>query len=521
MQSACKRVDEIDLREEWAVLLADDEWNTGVTGIVASRIVERYHRPTILFGDGEGSCYGSGRSVPGVHLYNALKACSDWFTRFGGHEQAAGCALLPEHVELFASALDRYLMENYAEDVFLPLRQYDAELPLAGMTLGLAHDMDRLEPCGFGNPRPVFLFRDVEMAGLSRTNDGKHLRMRFGSREGVEGIAFRQGDAYDTLAGSRACDALAVPDVNDWMGRRRVQAIVEHIRPPQGMAYARVQLNAARAGLSRALLRAVAGQGGEDAATLGYIQGLEAFLNAVKRSCWGTAALCYTASGAEALLKALHESGLLDRIYVGAGCAPQATRRENSLIIAPDPERLNVSGYDAVFVFDGLLAGGEASWIMSRLNNPKNCIIITGNAENAQAGQFTREALLGVWRAMKLRLSAGAGPSGPTGWDWLSDLDAIGPWRAEVSARVFLELGLLLELDRLPWLAFTEPQPKADLNDSRIFRWLTESNRRRADEPEGQGAGDTGLSNARHTLPGHHDAAEGRRGVRGAAGQDA
>ncbi len=490
-----------------AIVLYQPHWNTGVTGIVASRIVERYHRPTFLFGDGEGACYGSGRSVPGVHLYQAMKACSQWFLRYGGHEQAAGCALLPEHVELFAAELDGFLAETYPEDVFLALRYFDAELAVSELSMGLAEDMDRLEPCGFGNPRPVFLLKDVGLAGLARTKDEKHLRMRFGGVSGVEGIAFRQGGMYAALQGASTCDALVVPDVNEWLGRQRVQAVVEHIRPTQGFDGARALIGKARGVVQASLVRLA--DGDEPAVPLGWQTGVSAFLEAVRGSCWGTLALCLTETTALALLEALRHDSLLDRVYAGVGAAHQAARRENALVLAPDWKAVPLEGYERVFLFDGSLSGDMKTRIAERLNNVENCIIISGNSSAPQAGEFCREELLRVYRLIKGALLSKAGPAGPADWHWL-ERDGISPWRAEVSARIFMELGLLLELDKPVWLRPAEPAAKADLNTSVIWQRLTESIRRCGDESEGQSALGAGLSNARHPLPGYHDAVEGR-----------
>lgn len=502
-----------------AIVLYQPQWNTGVTGIVASRIVERYHRPTFLFGDGEGACYGSGRSVPGVHLFQAMKACSRWFLRYGGHEQAAGCALLPEHVELFAAALDRFLAENYAEDVFLPLRQYDTELAVSELTISLAEDMDKLEPCGFGNPRPVFYLKDAALAGLARTKDEKHLRMRFGGSNGVEGIAFRQGAMFDALQGAAVCDALVVPDVNDWMGRQRVQAVVEHIRPPHGEAGARALIGRARGAVQAVLVRLPEGDG--LAAQLDWQTGVSAYLDAVRSTCWGTLALCLTETTATDLLDALRHDGLLERVYTGVGAAHQAARRENALVLAPDLKAVPLEGYDRVFLFDSPISGGMVTHISERLNNAGNCIIISGNLDGSLLpGDFSREELLRVYRLMKSALLSKAGPVTPADWHWL-EREGVPAWRAEVSARIFIELELLMELDKPVWLRPAEPAAKADLNGSSIYRLLTESIRRCGDESEGQSALDTGLPDARHPLPGYHDAVEGRRSLRRTDGQDA
>lgn len=459
-----------------AIVLYQPHWNTGVTGIVASRLVERYSRPTILFGSGEGACYGSGRSIPGVHLYHAMKACSEYFIRFGGHEQAAGCALTEENLEPFAAALDKYLAQTYSEDIFLPSRYYDAQIELGQLSIGLAKDMEKLEPSGFGNPRPVFLLKGVELSGLVKTADNKHLRLRFGSRDGVEGIAFRQGGLFNMLEGCSACDALIVPDVNEWMGKELVQAIVEHIKPPQGLVYARSQLGRAGFQMGKALAQALACDGGENCTIrhLGREEGMAELARAVKGSCWGTLALCFTSSSAAASLHALSEAGCLERMYTGTALAHQAVRRENALVMAPDLQQLPFDKYDTVFLFDGILARDCARWIAKRLKNGAGCIIINVDGAGAAPGNFSRTELLKVYKAMRETLAAKARPRACDDWSWLSDSVGIEPWRAEVSARIFIELGLLEELDKHPWLQPQELATKAELNNSALYRRLND-----------------------------------------------
>jgi single-stranded-DNA-specific exonuclease len=458
-----------------AIVLYRPHWNTGVTGIVASRIVERYGRPAVLFGDGEGACYGSGRSVPGVHLYEALKACERFFTRYGGHEQAAGCALPAENIEPFAEALDKHLNDNYGEEIFLPARHYDMEIGLGDIDMALARDMEELEPAGFGNPRPVFLLRGAELAGLMKTADGKHLKMRFGHAGGLEGIAFRQGQLYDMLRGCSHCDALVVPDINNWMDRERVQAVVEHLLPPQGVDGAMEALTRAGAAMGRSLLQALetGGEGGGDAPErVPHAEGLRLLAEAVRRGCWGTLALFYTAHSAQAAIRALNEAGCLGRAYACAEAAHAAQRAENALVFAPDAAALPLHRYDNVFVFDGALSAGFAARLMARLNNGARCIIIDEEEGSFASDYFGREGLLGAYKALKTALLEGTGPRARGDWGFLDAGSGISPWRTEVSARIFVELGLLREMDCPPWLETMEADGRAALGASSVYRRL-------------------------------------------------
>lgn len=136
-------------------------WNHGVIGIVASRLVERYAKPVILFTAEDGVCVGSGRSVKGVHLFQALNSMPELFERFGGHEMAAGLTIKQEKMPEFARRFQAYLAENVPQEAFVPRAVYDMELSPKDMTLPLAEALRALAPFGMGNPSPIFRLRDV------------------------------------------------------------------------------------------------------------------------------------------------------------------------------------------------------------------------------------------------------------------------------------------------------------------------------------------------------------------------
>ena len=464
-----------DFAHDRAIVLYQPHWNTGVTGIVASRIVERYHRPTVLLGrgghghdDAEGETdieegetlggallYGSGRSVPGVHLFKALKHCEAYFVRYGGHEQAAGCALREGDLEGMRSALNEYLRGTYDDEVFLPLRYYDAEISVDQLSQKLAVDLDALEPAGFGNPRPVFLLRDVPCAGAASTADGKHLRLRLG-QGGLEGIAFRQGSLADAMRAQTNCDALAVPQMNEWQGRQRLQAVVEHLRLPQSAA-------AYDALLARPNPPPPLGTQITAGRTLAWETAIEEIMGQVAQGPFGTLVLCATAASARAVLRALEQRGLLQRAHFGVGMARQAERGENAVVLHP-AAALPGHRWARVYVLDGPLGLAQAG----QLQPDKNRDIITVNHPAPVAQGLTREGMLALYRQMQQALAAGQ-PVAP--WQPLADAD---PWLWELAARVFCELGLLRALPRSPWLEALPRQGKANLADSPVWQLLTD-----------------------------------------------
>jgi single-stranded-DNA-specific exonuclease len=224
-------VDYLDGRD-FSVVMAGDGWHPGVIGIVASRIVERIHRPVILIALREGRGRGSGRSVPGFDLHGALVACSSHLDRFGGHKQAAGLDLDPIHLEAFREAFNAVARERLDGVDLRPEVRADIELHLGSTDLALADVLRHLGPHGIGNPRPVFFARGLRVVGSPREVGRGHLKLTL-EQDGVSrpAIGFGLVDRWppEALVGERV-DALFQLTVNDYRGRRTAQLRLRDLR---------------------------------------------------------------------------------------------------------------------------------------------------------------------------------------------------------------------------------------------------------------------------------------------------
>lgn len=205
-----------------ALILAGDDWNPGVIGLAASRLVEKYNYPVILLAGGNDVLTGSCRSIEGVDIHAALMGCAGTLVRFGGHKQAAGLTLRPERLGDFRSAMDAWLWENVDPAVYIPVKQYDAELDFDEITPLLITSLEALQPTGFGNPAPLFRTRASVVDARAVGAEGAHLRLTLaqGGRR-LGGIAFREGARAGAIAND--VDALFVPKLNTWMGRTEPQ----------------------------------------------------------------------------------------------------------------------------------------------------------------------------------------------------------------------------------------------------------------------------------------------------------
>jgi single-stranded-DNA-specific exonuclease len=221
-----------DKRERRAYAVAGADWHEGVIGIVASRLVERYHRPVVLIAGTDGDWKGSGRSIPSFDLHAALGACSDLLGRWGGHRAAAGLSIAEENVEAFGEAFARQAADVLDEADLEPVTSVDAVVARgADLSLGLCAELAKLAPFGLGNPAPTLLAPGCGLAELATVGDGKHLRFRVrrDGRDAGSAIAFGQGSRVELLRPDDLYDVAFRLEENHWNGTVAPQLVVRRI----------------------------------------------------------------------------------------------------------------------------------------------------------------------------------------------------------------------------------------------------------------------------------------------------
>ncbi|HTZ96287.1 MAG TPA: single-stranded-DNA-specific exonuclease RecJ [Terriglobales bacterium] len=169
---------EPSLLDRYCLVIDGDGWHRGVIGITATRVVERYHRPTLVVSRDGAEAYGSGRSIRPFHLLNALESCPELFTRYGGHSHAVGFSMPSALVPELCSRLDAYARTRLTPADFEPALELDSELPLTHITPELFHLVQHLEPFGSRNPEPVFSARKVRLTASPRILKEKHVKLR-------------------------------------------------------------------------------------------------------------------------------------------------------------------------------------------------------------------------------------------------------------------------------------------------------------------------------------------------------
>ncbi len=203
------------------LVVAGKEWHHGVLGIVASKLVDAYHRPSLVLNVQDGKAVGSGRSIAGFDLFAALTRMEHVFEKFGGHAQAAGFTLQESNVALLRKGLEDFARQALLGKDLRPGFDVDCEVPLDRISPELVQELDYLAPFGEANPEPLFLARSVPVLE-SRVVGGMHLKMRVGQGKDVfEAIGFGMGGLHP-LSGKQV-DFLYTPEMNHWQGSERLQ----------------------------------------------------------------------------------------------------------------------------------------------------------------------------------------------------------------------------------------------------------------------------------------------------------
>lgn len=210
-------------------------WHKGVIGIVASRLIETYYRPTIILTESkDGFATGSARSVPGYDLYQAIESCSDLLESFGGHMFAAGLTLKQENLKEFRERFEKFVSETIRDEHLVPSINIDEEVPLEDVTMEFYRNLERFQPFGPENMAPVFVSRRVKTLACQPVgNNGMHLKLSFvrNNAEPIGAIAFGQSDMTELFRENGGVVDIAYSvELNDFRGQKAVQLNIKDIK---------------------------------------------------------------------------------------------------------------------------------------------------------------------------------------------------------------------------------------------------------------------------------------------------
>ncbi len=219
----------IALQNKKTTVVFRNHWHKGVVGIVASRLIETYYRPTVVLTESSGIATGSARSVPGFNLYEAIHACRQYLLGYGGHFAAAGLSLLPENIEAFTNKFEEVVSATIPEHLLVPEIIIDTEIAFKDLNQNFYNIICQMEPFGPENMRPVFIAKNVQDTGYSKIV--KELHIRFVVKQdkfSITGIGFNMAEKFELL--KNPFDLVFTVDENEWNGTKSLQLKVIDIR---------------------------------------------------------------------------------------------------------------------------------------------------------------------------------------------------------------------------------------------------------------------------------------------------
>ena len=218
-------------KDDYVLILSHSGWHHGIIGIVASKISEKFGKPTILISTENGTGKGSGRSIKGFNLFLALENMQEYLLKYGGHELAAGLSIESDKIPVFRQKINDYAKNLLTEEDFIPIINIDSELPIKYVNLSTVERTSILEPYGMGNPCPLFFSKNLTVVSVRQLKGGKHLKLILSDGENFsDAIGFNMGEYAKIISQGDTIDIAFSLSVNEFRGEKQSQIVLKDIK---------------------------------------------------------------------------------------------------------------------------------------------------------------------------------------------------------------------------------------------------------------------------------------------------
>ena len=228
-EEAVKQIEENKLYENCAIVVGGENWHHGVIGIVSSKITDLYFKPSILLCYEDDLAKGSGRSIPGFDLHDALMKCQNKIEKFGGHSMAIGITIKKDNFKNFANELEQVAKEEKIDEI-IPIINIDAKINLGEINKEMVASLKQLEPFGEGNKMPIFAFKNLKIDSIRALSEGKHIKLTL--KEGnsiINAIGFNLGHLVDEYRIGDKIDVVGTLEINSFNGVDSLQINVKDV----------------------------------------------------------------------------------------------------------------------------------------------------------------------------------------------------------------------------------------------------------------------------------------------------
>lgn len=357
-ESACQMLEDTNVSRLGMIVLYKDDWESGVLGIICSKLVEKYNRPVCLLSLVDGEYKGSCRSIPGVNIFEVLSNVNDLLIRFGGHNQAGGLSIEKKNIKEFRNRVNNYVLNNIDENELITRKYYDLDITNKDISVDFIKELQIFEPCGFKNEKPTFRLQLTNATVSRMSNHSQHIRIKSDKHTF---IGFGKGEYYYNLNVNCLREIIVDLNIETYANKERTVGYIKNIN------YSNIGTSIRSDILSANYLSQVKYLGIENTNAIikkmSYDDCIQRIHSLCKKSKFGTAILTYNMETYTKVVKTLKEIKNYELYDIHNACG------ENVILLSPNAELLQLKDYSNIFVLDGVLCDGYLAYLKTKFNN--------------------------------------------------------------------------------------------------------------------------------------------------------
>lgn len=356
-QSACEMLEDTNVSRLGMIVLYNETWESGVLGIICSKLVERYNKPVCLLSLVDNEFKGSCRSIPGVNIFNALSSVSDLLIRFGGHNQAGGLSIERSNLKEFRTRINDYVLKNTNEEELISKKYYDMDLSNINVTPEFVRDLDIFEPCGFKNEKPTFRIALNDNSASRMMNFPQHIRLK---QDNLNLIGFGKGDYFYNLNVNCNKEAIIELAIEKNGAKNKINGFIRHINYSKLNTATKSEIISANYLMQLKYINYKSEY--DKFSTISFDSAISKINDLCSKSRFGTAVIINdmdTYFSCVKLLDKIHNYELFNLLNA---CG------ENVIIFAPNSD-VNLKDYQNIFVIDSYLCKGYITSLCTKFNN--------------------------------------------------------------------------------------------------------------------------------------------------------
>lgn len=355
-ESACEMLEDTNVSRLGMIVLYNDKWESGVLGIICSKLVEKYNKPVCLMSKVDNEYKGSLRSIPSVNIFEALSSVSDLLIRFGGHNQAGGLSIEGKNLKEFRRRINEYVLKNTNESDLVTKKYYDLDLTGTTVTPKFVRDLDIFEPTGFKNEKPLFRLQIDNNSTIRMTNYPQHLRLKY---KDLGLIAFGKGDYYYNLNVNCMKEIIVELFIEKFSKKEKISGFVRNINYSKLNTATKSEIVGANYLTQLKMINFKS----DDLSyrTIKFDDAIRKINEVTSKSKFGTAVLINDMDTYFACVKMLPQISNYELFDIKNACG------ENVIVFSPDAST-NLKDYDNIFMLDSFLVEGYLASISTKFN---------------------------------------------------------------------------------------------------------------------------------------------------------